>query len=939
MRLLATFWIALKHVWYNRRLEAGLLAGLTFAVAVASAIPIYTSASLQRALIREWTESSTSRPPFAVMMSFWGTSAGLIGAEAGSESPYERVHAMLDGQVPAGINIPYSTYARAGALGVKRFVPADPGRRPAQSPFADVWFISNLQDVAEIIEGRWPESKAYADPTHFEVVVDEAALEHLNLLVGTDYIYTAGVGTNQIELTLHVVGAFRPIAESLDTSQWVLVPPFQNVFFVTEQDFKERAMDALGLHPASLDWYWVFDYQEVHIHDLGRFIQTLTTLETRAGQLLPGTRLWTSPLTIFRFYQARANTVSLFLIALSLPIFAMVLYYVSLIAGLAIANRSTEIAMLRSRGAAGYQVLFGFVLEWSILGVGALLLGVPAGMGIARIMGASAGFLSFVDRVALPIALSPEAYRYGLIAVGTALLAALLPAIPAMRHSVVTLKSERGHHRTRSAFWHRYFLDVLVLIGAYVAYRQLDRGTASLEGVPFDPSLFLVPFLFVLGAGLLALRLFPLVMRLLSWVTGRWSGVSWSLTVRQMARGSGQYAPLLLLLIVTTGLGIYAASAARTMDQNLIDRIGYSYGADAVLQEQWVRTVYVPADPNNPDSELVPVEEVFEPPFYVHHELPGVRAAARVMSRRVDVQLGGVHRGQANILGIVPHEFAAVAWFRDSLLPAHRNHYLNALIMHREGVLASGSFMQANGLELGDWVTFNIGGQPVEAYIVAAIDYWPTLDPRRGSLFVLNLEHIQEQTMMEPYDVWLALEPGAQMQQIVNALADEGIYVVQIDDARRELIEARRDPLRMGFFGILTIGFIVAGVATVTGFFLFHFLSMRNRTLQFGVLRAMGLSLPQLLFALVLEGGLTVGAGLGLGSLLGIGSAHFFLPFLQINPEMADSVPPFTVVIDTADILRIYVVLGVMLFLGVLALGAALFRVQLHQAVKLGEEA
>src|SRR5690606_27005523 len=48
----------------------------------------------------------------------------------------------------------------------------------------------------------------YDDPTHFEVVVDEAALEYLDLIVGTDYIYTAGAGANQIELTLHVVGAF-----------------------------------------------------------------------------------------------------------------------------------------------------------------------------------------------------------------------------------------------------------------------------------------------------------------------------------------------------------------------------------------------------------------------------------------------------------------------------------------------------------------------------------------------------------------------------------------------------------------------------------------------------------------------------------------------------------------------------------------------------------
>src|SRR5690554_1151565 len=111
MRLLATFWISLKHVWYNRRLEAGLLVGLTVAVAIASAIPIYTSASLQRGLIREWTESSTSRPPFAVMMSYWGTGAGLSGTAASDPSPYERVHAMLDSQVFGGIGIPYTTYA------------------------------------------------------------------------------------------------------------------------------------------------------------------------------------------------------------------------------------------------------------------------------------------------------------------------------------------------------------------------------------------------------------------------------------------------------------------------------------------------------------------------------------------------------------------------------------------------------------------------------------------------------------------------------------------------------------------------------------------------------------------------------------------------------------------------------------------------------------
>ena len=63
----------------------------------------------------------------------------------------------------------------------------------------------------------------------------------------------------------------------------------------------------------------------------------------------------------------------------------------------------------------------------------------------------------------------------------------------------------------------------------------------------------------------------------------------------------------------------------------------------------------------------------------------------------------------------------------------------------------------------------------------------------------------------------------------------------------------RTDPQRTGLFGALTVGFAVAALLTVLGFFLYSFLSFERRLLQMGILRAMGLSIGQLFGLLIFE--------------------------------------------------------------------------------------
>lgn len=176
------------------------------------------------------------------------------------------------------------------------------------------------------------------------------------------------------------------------------------------------------------------------------------------------------------------------------------------------------------------------------------------------------------------------------------------------------------------------------------------------------------------------------------------------------------------------------------------------------------------------------------------------------------------------------------------------------------------------------------------------------------------------------------------MADAVEELREQGIWVSATTDSRMQIIEGRREPHRMGFFGILSIGFLVSVAVTIMGFFLYTFLSLRARMLHFGVLRAIGLSVRQLISMLALEQIFSLGLGLVVDTVFGRLISNVFLPFLEQTSEFKEAIPSFTIVIASQDLQKIYVVLLSMLLIGVLALAVVLFRMRLAQAVKMGEE-
>ena len=957
---LTVLWITLQRMARNWRLLGALLAGLVLVAGLAAAVPIYTAAGLQRSFSEQWRLQEDFRPAFAMIIAHRNSRR----REPVTAEHLQRLQRYLDGELRGRIgHLPLATsfYGSFGSDFVLLNEAADPGGRGTR---AELSFMSNLAAHAEPILGRW---YAAREDGVVEVVADEKTLDDLELVVGGRYVWayqlqpdeapalrTEPYRQQRFALTpLEVVGMFRP-NPGVTTREWIY-PPLPGRLFMDPDAF--RAMQEAGLRTSTLDLQWVFDDRLIRVDQLGGLISDLETIETRAAELIPystqepNTNYWLAPLEFFQRYKTTLDQVALFLFSLAAPTIGMILVYVMLIAALAVERRVSEISVLHSRGAGRFQVLASFTLEWVLLAAAAALIGPHLGLVIARLVGSAQGFLQFTadaesQAAALPVVVTEQSQRFALLATLVAVAAAIAPVIASSRFSIVTLRQVQARGLRRS-FWHRYFLDLILLGLAFYGYSALRWQQVRLAAeatVDADPILFLVPVAFFIGAGLLMLRLYPLAMAGLGWLSNRFRGIVLQLTLRRLSRSSGQYVSLLVLLIMTVAMGIYNGSAARTLLVNFEDRIKYVNGArHLVVREAWEPPeetqaaqrggAPVPTTPDQPRPTAAA-----EPPFFKRLEIEGVEAAARVLMRRAEARNASLHAGSVTMMAIVPHEFAEAAWYRGDLFDPHFYDYLTQLGKHREGALVSSELRRRGNLEAGDRLTIYYNNQPIEAYVVGTVPYWPSLNPARRPFVILNLDHVQDFTALEPYDSWYKVSSPEAIPHVLERLPSVGVWPWQTLDTEQILADLHREPYRRGFFGILTIGFLAAAVVAVLAFVVYTIYATRQRLIQFGALRANGLSMLQTLGVVGLEQVLTVGIGLAIGIGAGNAATTLFLPFLRDRASEAQPVPPFLIVTDLTDLTRIVAVVGAAFLIGVVALALFLVRARLASALRLGEE-
>ena len=191
------------------------------------------------------------------------------------------------------------------------------------------------------------------------------------LLVGRQYVMrlasTSDYDREVKTLTTEVVGVFRQKEETKGSPIWAYYPPFENSFFVSEEFLTDHLMTMEGVAVYELVWYWVFDHTSVYADELPNLIETMQYIENTANQILPGTRLWSSPLNIFMYFQ-RGLLLEAAHVCAQCTYLGHGLYFIVLAASLTVNRRQTEIAMREVRSQY-FTNRFSYLIEWCMLGI------------------------------------------------------------------------------------------------------------------------------------------------------------------------------------------------------------------------------------------------------------------------------------------------------------------------------------------------------------------------------------------------------------------------------------------------------------------------------------------------------------------------------------------------------------------------------------------
>ncbi|MDF1514134.1 MAG: ABC transporter permease, partial [Anaerolineae bacterium] len=942
-RLLAIFVVVAKRVVSQPWLVIATILGLVISIALMMSIPLYADAVYHRIFLQNIAREDTPEddiPPFTFTFRYDGSIHGSVEWE-----DIQNVDAYLRQSGGNAIGLPQQfvvRYFTTDPFGIFASDETDFNTTTAPLLWASFSFLSELQDHITITDGTFPQPVSAESGRAFEVLVHEDQSTEFGFQVGELYIAFLRVRSEtgfikDLQFPIRISG-FWKATDPADPYWFFKSTSFSERLILPEETFGTGIAPQMDNEIYTAIWYLVLDGTEIHHNDADILIGRTLSVQQQASNLLTNTSLSKSPLEALVDYKRSSNLLTILLYAFSIPIFGLLLAFILLTSSLVVERRRNEIAVLRSRGAMAQQMLGIAALESVLLGLLALAVSSPTAMGIAELIGQARSFLDFgADNGPLRLTLTANTLRFGIIAVFIAMLAQVLPTFGASEHTIVSYKREQAR-MLRKPWWQRAWLDVMLMaVAAYGAYLLQQQGSLvrvldTFGNSPYqNPLLFLVPSLGIFALTLFFLRLMPLVMSGIAWFASQTRAVGLLMASRHLARTPGFYSTPLILLVLTLSLSAFTASLASTLDEHLVDNQYYRSGADIRFMEagEGNQAGGFAALLGGGSSEGSTDEEETGPRWYFkpvsdYQSTPDVELATRVARYEAVANLSG-GRTTGVFFGIERTTFPAVTYWREDFAEDSLGALMNAMAVERNGVLVTDDFLRQNVLLIGDDINIGITayGQrtQLKLKVIGTVKYFPTWYPSQGPLFVGDLDYFFETAGGQfPYDVWLLTKENADNVQLVEDELNLGTMDWSIPS---EAIAAEQAlPERQGLFGLLSVGFAAAAVLTVLGFLLYALFSFRRRFIEFGVLRAVGLSSSQMIAFLGWELAFLILMGGGLGTALGGWVSAFFIPFLQIGVDEASRIPPYSVDIAWSAIFRIYVLFGGLFVVALVALVA-----------------
>ena len=526
--------------------------------------------------------------------------------------------------------------------------------------------MPDVDNRVNVISGRMPGAFRYNGESgifQIEGLLDVESAEMLDISVGDIYPAQPHWEDEHDRVDVLVTGIYERVDP--ESPHWRV----QNEAFGSRTDTlqfarfvvpQETILSGLGPYLPNMGtdyaWWLDVDSERIKAAETASIQNTMTSTERELRANFDGFFLRSDLPQVLSAFETDLffNRLPMFIVLILIVL--VVLYYVVTLASLLVDAQRSEIGLLRTRGATSRQILAVFVIEAGLLAAIAAVSGPFLALLGVGLIGVLPIYSDLNGGDPLPVRLTLDAFRMALFGGLLGLLALFIPAFRATRIGLLASRVTQARP-ARLALVQRYYLDLgflgLVMFLFWQLTKQGSFVAVSLFGETTVNQLILgVPAIFLIAAGLVLLRIFPVGMELTGRILSKRPMSSITppaliLGIWQMARNPAHYSRLSLLLILTAALGVFAASFGATLEQSAIDQAFYRTGADLRLTSV-----------NNRQGGIS--TSVID----AINEADGVEAVSPIYREQTSVT-AGIISDRFELLGVDPDTIAEVGWFRD----------------------------------------------------------------------------------------------------------------------------------------------------------------------------------------------------------------------------------------------------------------------------------
>lgn len=576
-----------------------------------------------------------------------------------------------------------------------------------------------------------------------------------------------------------------------------------------------------------------------------------------------------------------------------------------------LAERRRELTIIsRSRGASVGQLLTAQFIEAFIIAMPVAIIGyilarvfVPGRSELTSLIGAL------------------------LVGIGFTIIA-VLAAQPLIRRELGQLLSRRVA-MTSNTSRRRLVVELLIVVLAVaglvlIRRRGVAAGSLADPEGGFDPLLAVAPVLVVLAAGLILVRLIPIVFRLLAWLGSLRRDLPLFFGFRRMAEQSFVARLTVVVMLAAVGIAVFSAVVSFSIERGQIastwQRVGADYRIDPVNEG-------APLPSSIDLSGVDGVEAVADAVHVPNNQL----VSDRPMVGLIDLYAFDVAGYQA-----VTEGTPISADFPSSMTIEQNVRGLGTGANPIPAIISS-TWVDEQAIGVGDTFVLEVGSNELTFIVREVRDRFPAISS--GQPFVII--PLMSLRVAQPQVEWPATRrylraPGDALDELRTTLIQQtfAANMISRDQLYSDLADAPLiSGVRVGFALSVILAVVFAALAVVTALAL----TAAARARDMGYLRTLGLSSTQATLITFLEQIPVTLFAILMGTGIGILLVRLAEPGLDLAVFTGEGLP-VTILVDWSSIILLLV--GLMVVAGATIIGYSLLtrRMSLGQVLRLGDE-